>query len=89
MDNQNTSQEPQAAPEKIAQAADLLSRAGVSSPATRLMAETVIASKSDSAITELITSLTEMIAEKELAYKEFKTKMVEIAKELLPVKSIE
>ena len=76
--------EPQATPEKIAQAKDLLSRAGLTSPATRLMCDTVIASKDDSAITELITGLNVMIAEKETAYQEFKTKMATMAKGMLP-----
>lgn len=83
MDNQ-TNNQPQATPEKIAQAKDLLSRAGLTSPATRLMSETIIASKSDAAITELITGLNEMISEKEAAYQEFKTKMATMAKEMLP-----
>lgn len=66
------------------QATELLTRAGLTSPATRLMSETVIASKDDSAITELIAGLNAMIAEKEAAYQEFKTKMASIAKEMLP-----
>ena len=84
MDNTTNTQEPLATAEKLAQATDLLARAGLSSPATRLMCETVIATKVDSSVTELITYLQELIAEKETAYNEFKAKMAEIAKEMLP-----
>lgn len=66
------------------QATELLAKAGISSPTTRLMCETVINSNNESAVTELIAGLNEMIAEKEAAYQEFKTKMAQMAKEMLP-----
>lgn len=81
MDNNQTV--PQAAPEKITQAQDLLQRANLISPASRLMCETVINSKSGPAIDEMILYLQQLIAEKEQAYQEFKVKMAESAKILL------
>jgi hypothetical protein len=79
MDNQNI----QATPEKIAQAQDLLQKASLVSPATRLMCEAIIESKSILVIDELILHFQQLIAEKESAYQEFKHKISEVSKDLL------
>ena len=78
MDNQT----PQASEDKIKEAQQLLALAGFTEPSNHLIAESIILSKSDSAITDLILTLKEMISEKEAAYQEYKVKIAEIAKEM-------
>jgi len=82
MDNQT----PIASEEKINEAKKLLSQAGFENPANRLSCEAIIQSKSELAITELISTLQELLSEKEIVYQEYKQKIASIAKEMLPLK---
>lgn len=84
MDSPNT---PQATPQDIEKAKLLLTQAGLSSPGIRLMAESVIASKSQSAVNQLIQMLEGLIREKEAAYTEYKTQIGETAKNLAKTKN--
>lgn len=82
MDNQT----PVVSEEKINEAKRLLSQAAFENPANRLSCEAIIQSKSEAAIAELISTLQELLSEKEAAYQEYKQKIAEIAKEMLPPK---
>ncbi len=81
MDSQNS---PQATPQDLDKARLLLSQAGLYSPGIRLMAESVIASKFQSAVSQLIQMLEDLVREKEAAYADYKTQIGETAKDLDP-----
>jgi len=63
---------PQASNEEIQAAKDLLQNSGLSSPHTRFLCETLIASKSQQAIDKVNELLKAYIQKKEAAYKKYK-----------------
>ncbi|MBL7036950.1 hypothetical protein ISR94_03930 [Candidatus Microgenomates bacterium] len=76
----------QASAEKIERAEMLLLKAGLVSPMMRFMCESIIKSKSEPSIDELITHLQQLVAEKEVAYQEFKVKLSAASKKLISKK---
>lgn len=83
MDNQ-TNQTTPASEQLITEAKQLLQQVDFSDPANRLVSETIILSKSETAITELMSTLRELLSDREMAYQEYKSKIANIAKEMLP-----
>lgn len=73
--------------EKITKARDLLERASLDSPAAMLMVETVIASRTEDKIDEVIVILEKRVKELHDAYAAFKGEMTEIVKQTLPPKA--
>lgn len=69
--------------EKIERVERLLLKANLISPMMRFMCEAIIKSKSELAIDELDTHLQQLVAEKEVAYREFKTKLSAASKKIV------
>ncbi len=83
MDNPNA---PQATAQDLDHARLLLTQAGLSSPGVRLMAESILASKSQTAVAELTKLLEDLVREKEAAYSEYKTQVSQVAKKAAEAK---
>ncbi|MBI2326587.1 hypothetical protein HYU91_04355 [Candidatus Collierbacteria bacterium] len=73
--------------EKISKARDLLERAALESPAAMLMVETVLASKAEDKIDEVLVILEKRVKELRDAYAGFKGEIAEIVKQTLPPKA--